>query len=404
MTILSFVDELCVLLFMAVAIVDTILNRNWRKYALFWITILIMSGYIVYSMTCVHYNKPAFIVLDGFLCMKPIVPFLVLSAVGPTLTVSDKLLFQRIALVNCAVSATILLTAYRLIFALGYHAMAFGVAIFISVLIYLFCAADSKGHIPHEKLLLVTIFLISGLLCRRSKYYGEFVLATFLMYVYRPGIFRHLNLKHAAVLMLLGAALIAVSYKKIIFHFVIGAGDIFDPNMEMAFARPMLYLTAGMIMIDYFPFGTGLASFASYPSQLNYSTLYYEYGLDKVYGLSPSYPDFIMDAYYPQLAQFGVVGVVLFFATFVYIYRRLLAKLKQNPTANKWQFITGVLVICFVMIESVGGTDFVKSSGMLGMSLLGIITAKSQSDPSSVQQDATESTDNSTMKTKMIKI
>ena len=81
----------------------------------------------------------------------------------------------------------------------------------------------------------------------------------------------------------------------------------------------MLYVTGGQILLDYFPFGSGLASFASNASAVNYSTLYYDYGLDKVWGLSPSKTDFICDAYYPSLCQFGVVGVCLF----IYLWKEM---------------------------------------------------------------------------------
>lgn len=68
-----------------------------------------------------------------------------------------------------------------------------------------------------------------------------------------------------------------------------------------------MYLHGFTILFDYFPFGSGLASFASFPSAENYSSLYYEYGLNNIGGLSPDMPDFICDAFYPTLAQFGII-------------------------------------------------------------------------------------------------
>ena len=158
----------------------------------------------------------------------------------------------------------------------------------------------------------VFLLLCGGLLCTRSKYYGCFVLASFFLYFYRPGITRKFKFKHALILILLGIIFVGVAWKKFNYYFITGGSDTFDPNKISSYARAALILTSFLILWDYFPFGSGFASFGSYPSSENYSTLYYEYNLDKVYGLSPDMPDFIMDTYYSTMAQYGVAGWFLF--------------------------------------------------------------------------------------------
>ena len=91
-----------------------------------------------------------------------------------------------------------------------------------------------------------------------------------------------------------------------------------------------MYLHGFTILFDYFPFGSGLASFASFPSAENYSSLYYEYGLNNIGGLSPDMPDFICDAFYPTLAQFGIIGVILFITFWVYTYRFLRMMIRKT--------------------------------------------------------------------------
>ena len=67
------------------------------------------------------------------------------------------------------------------------------------------------------------------------------------------------------------------------------------------------------ILADYFPFGSGFATYGTFASGVHYSDIYAQYGMDNIYGLTKSYYSFVADTYYPSLAQFGVVGVCLFF-------------------------------------------------------------------------------------------
>ena len=70
-------------------------------------------------------------------------------------------------------------------------------------------------------------------------------------------------------------------------------------------SRPAMMLTSIQILYDYFPFGSGLASFGTFASAEYYSPTYAVYGLDHLWGLSKEMPTFICDAFYPELAQFG---------------------------------------------------------------------------------------------------
>ena len=61
-----------------------------------------------------------------------------------------------------------------------------------------------------------------------------------------------------------------------------------------------------------FPLGSGFATFGTYMSGEYYSPLYYEYGLNTVWGLWPSNPTFVSDSFWPAiLAQFGFIGLVV---------------------------------------------------------------------------------------------
>lgn len=367
-------------LFLGIALVDCVLNKNWRRYRLLWMLISIFSAYAVYSVVCFNFNTPKYILMDLIIEIKPFLPFIVIFAITPSFTEKDKAILKIVAVINIIVAAFILLSryviGYVLLSPIMHHVMYGGITIFLSTMIYLYCSIDKDGNVSKKDLIAIVLSLIFGLSCTRSKYYGEFVLAIFFIFVYKPGILKNLNFKHLALVVALIAVFIGVGWSKFKFYFIEGASDVFDPNMIESFARPVLYVTSWFILCDYFPFGTGLASFASFPSAENYSQLYYEYHLDKIWGLSPSMPYFICDAFYPSLAQFGVVGVILFIYFWVYIYKYIKVLLHFDNTLYRYTFCTGVLLICFLLIESIASTVITQNCGMMAMMLLGMICAK----------------------------
>ena len=61
-------------------------------------------------------------------------------------------------------------------------------------------------------------------------------------------------------------------------------------------------------------------------------------------------PDFICDAFYPTLAQFGIIGVILFITFWVYTYRFLRMMIRKNPILYINQFSIGALIISAMLI------------------------------------------------------
>ena len=161
-----------------------------------------------------------------------------------------------------------------------------------------------------------------------------------------------------------------MTWNKISYYFITGSSGTFNPSEVQSYARPVLYATAGLIIADYTLLGSGLASFASFASSANYSGLYYEYGIDKVYGLSEAMPDFICDAYYPSLAQFGLIGIILFIVFWRIVYKKLFNLYKQDIARLRYCFITGTLALFGVLIENTTGTVFSQSYGMVMVSII----------------------------------
>lgn len=376
-----YVDELCSAFLMGVALLDCVVNNNWKRYSPLWVVVAILAFYAIYSLTVVHFNVPLAIALDWITELKPFIPFMVFFCVNPQLTDRDRIWIRRVCLFNAVFVGLLFLGGYSLVELFVFHVTYASNTIFICVLFYLYCSMDSDGKFSIRNLKIAVVLLTVGLLSARSKYYGVYIFTMYFLFGYKPGIMRHFTVKHAIATLGLFALILAASWHKISYYFLTGNGETFDPTTIESFARPVLYVTGFSILFDYFPFGTGLGSFATAASSKFYSNVYYEYGIDKVHGLAPNLDfDFICDAFYPSLAQFGVVGVVLFVIFWIYTYGFLRKGIRFCPKKMKNIFILGSLIIIFILVEGIAATTFTHVHGMYAMMLYGIICGRSHAD------------------------
>lgn len=372
--LVKFLDEVMVYCFVGLAAADIVINRQWKRYRLLYALLGVMAFYVVYSITAVHYNTPAAVVQGAIIELKPFIPLAVVIAIAPEVTAGEKRILKAIAIFNmilCAVALCSLPTFVRLIYG---HVADFGGVCIVSAMVYLYCSISRDGKFSHRHLIVAIVILCIGLACTRSKYYGEFVLSIFFLFIYRPGITRNLTLPRLLMFGVLAAIVIAVSYQKLSFYFLDSIDfNHIDLNKMDSYARMALYAMMFVVIAMHPIFGSGLSSYASYTSAYPYSSLYAELGMDKVYGLSPSKPDFISDAYYPELAQFGIVGIILFIIFWVYIYKYLKVLIRKGDTRAQTLFRVGAIIFCFIFIEMTSGTLVFQGPGEVMMTLLAII-------------------------------
>lgn len=381
--LIKFTDELVCAFLLGLVVLDCYGWQSIKKYVPLWILVSIMAFYALYSLLFCHYNTPLSIISDFVSQIKPFVPFIIVRQMGVTLLPELK----PIAKLLCVANAFMMIVFYiwgqgQLILPFGHIAYLGGICM-ISALLYVYCSLDVNGKISQKELLIAFLILSIGLICGRSKFYGQFIITVSLFLWYRQGLFSHISVKHILAVGVLLLLVVAVTWNKISYYFVQGAMDMMESESIEAFnysiARPMLYVTGGQILIDHFPFGSGLASFASNASATSYSTLYYDYGLDKVWGLSPAKTDFICDAYYPTLCQFGVIGIIIFVFFWRWILRMLAEKERNLGIRFYYPYIIGISLIVFILIESIGGTSFIQSSGLQSMMILGILLVNDSS-------------------------
>lgn len=187
-----------------------------------------------------------------------------------------------------------------------------------------------------------------GMLAPKFKFIGEVACFTAMIFFVKQHL-RFRNVKTMFFATLLTTAVLFITWERFDAYYVTGW------NQDLA--RPATYRTSFKILKDYFPFGPGMGTFACNGAWRYYSPLYYKYELNHIWGLD-EVGGFICDAYYPTLAQFGVVGVALFIA---FWRRRLL--IMNSIKDMKYYRVTWIAFFCLA-IEQTADSSFLSGKGM----------------------------------------
>ncbi len=240
----------------------------------------------------------------------------------------------------------------------------------LALLFYLGYLRNSGG----AKTVAIFIMLI-GLLAPTSKYLGM-VLCTLVVlpFVNQPVRF---NFKYITAGLCLLLFMLFVVWDDIAFYM------LRDKDEETA--RFMLYSMMPQILVDYFPAGSGFATFANAASATWYSSLYSQYNLDIVFGLTEGDASFVSDVYYPTLAQYGLIGVGLFI-WFIYYLLNLLKRSYQEIRDIK-RYRVGLLAIAYILIESTSDASLIGNRGVLTMVILALTLYKYTPAPQRVYVD-----------------
>jgi hypothetical protein len=122
-------------------------------------------------------------------------------------------------------------------------------------------------------------------------------------------------------------------------------------NDPYSTARFALHYASVLIAVDHFPLGTGLASFASHASRVYYSDVYYQYGLASVWGLTPEFPEFITDTFWPMiLGEGGIAGLVAYASFFFVLGFRFWRAARQAEVSREQRFL--LLAAIFLLVGS----------------------------------------------------
>lgn len=208
-----------------------------------------------------------------------------------------------------------------------------------------------------NKYIALTI-LLTGMLAPKGKFMGEVVCFIAMLFFIRKRLdFK--SPKTVFVVSILMAVVLIVTWTKFDTYYVSGWSN-------EALARPMTYKTSLKVLWDYLPFGPGMGTFASWGAAEYYSPLYYHYHLNEIWGMSPKFNVFIADAFYPTLAQYGIVGVILFC---IFWKRRLTV---FNEIENMRYYRIAMITFFCLAIEQTADTSWLSGKGMGYCMLLGL--------------------------------
>lgn len=356
---LKFIDELMVaFLVMLLAL----LYRERKRYLLLShlaILFVYFAFQIGYSLL-IGSNLPQAILTDAVIQIKPFLGFYTTYILMAELSRSHKKILTLLMLAGGGTLLILALIDYHWEF-FG-HISRFATAATITAVVYLYCSSFRWADVGVFLLLLAV-----GFFSTRTKFYGFYVLAAGLVVAVKLGYRFQFSLLSAIGLIAIAALVVAVSWHRIELYFIEGMFR----SKEM-WARPVLYLTAGAILITYIPFGSGLASFATFASASYYSPTYTEFKIDQIFGLSHANPDFITDTYYPALAEFGLVGVALFLFFWGYWITQAKRFYLAHRKGREKEFLLFILIVLFFAIESTTDSTLTHNRGLFMMILLGL--------------------------------
>ena len=236
------------------------------------------------------------------------------------------------------------------------HPSRFATAAIATAFLFLYCSTYKWSDI------LIFLFLLTiGFFSTRAKFYGFWVVAISLIVFTKLGGQMRLNWKSIAAGILICLLAIWFAKEKIIIYYVDGM-----MNSREMWSRPAMLFTSGQIFYDYFPFGCGLGSFGTFASAEYYSPIYEMYGLNHIWGLSKNMPIFICDAFYPELAQFGIIGAILYFFFWYTIIRKSASQNIQKSTCI-W------MIFIFFLIEGIADSTFTHNRGLFILIILALM-------------------------------
>lgn len=226
---------------------------------------------------------------------------------------------------------------------------------FIIRLVYLnYYSFESK-----KNYLWLVIDLLFALLSFRTKVILSFI-SVIVVYelLYKTKNFIDILKKISPILILIVA--VGFVFKGILFN----TYELYFTDKYGTSARQALNINSLRILKDNFPLGVGFGKYASWFSVLEYSDVYYKYGLDTIYGLQPSNPWYATDVFWPSIiGETGIVGTIIYIFLLIYtlkiIYKYLL-KNKDYKDFINLELIAFLLLIQTI-VESFGEASFNSS-------------------------------------------
>lgn len=350
---MGFFDEFLVVLILAYAI-----NRrdfNLSREVKFCIGIFIF--YLIYSLAMAVNVKEATI-RDFLICSKPFVCFYAAQYYG--MDFSEKAVIRCRKIVKMMGVCLWIMAPF--ISQLYFNTTHYYPACAYTGILYILLSDFRK-----KDWIIATLILAPGLLSIRAKFFAEFVIWLFLVFFLKKRL--KFNISFIIIGCILCYIIYRINYDKIMMYTVNG--------IDEGAARTYMYLTSIKVFEDYFPLGPGFGTFGTDSAAKYYSPLNYHYYLNNIWGLNPdddtAGTSFYSDTFYPLLAQFGVVGLVLFF---LFLKRRWV---EGRNLGNDNMYKLFVFIFVYVLIQCIAENTFTGANGLPILLMLGFVLSNRKS-------------------------
>ncbi|MDR2470282.1 MAG: hypothetical protein LBD27_07385 [Tannerella sp.] len=329
---------------------------------------LVFLFYLCYSLY-VSYNSQYAASLDFLTQIRPYAAFFIVSQMALPFSEQQKKWLKRICL--CIWPFFIPVGIYGLVNSTAFDTIMGHETNFVSVvvclsLVYLYCSDFTLK----ERFTFV-FMLTTGLIAVHTGFYVFFLLAVGLLFCFRDATIFRRNWRTGISLFVAFACMLYIVTSQI-------AATLLLPDVNGGASdfttRSVLYHTAIEMLRDFFPFGSGFASFATDASGACYSQIYAVYGLNAIDGLRPENCTAVSGSYYPSLAQFGIAGILLYLFFWVFVISGALLRFRQER--NIRLFVLVLMLAGFIFIENVTDSFFTSNKGFFLMMFFGLLTGK----------------------------
>ncbi len=222
----------------------------------------------------------------------------------------------------------------------------------------IFCALMSFTKYTLQKrkidLIYFLVFILGIVISTRRKPLIGLILSLIIFFIVVPSSTLRFKFRKLSIIGTLIAIITFLFFDLI--NDVLQSGYTYFYQLDnLDIARNALYVIAITISSQYFPLGLGFAQFGGATSFINYSNAYYEYGLNRVYGLGPGIDEsmFGMDTYWPYLiGQIGLLGLIIFLYMLWKLFLFLKSKIRSELFYIKFLSISSVCILVEAIWEA----------------------------------------------------
>jgi hypothetical protein len=126
-------------------------------------------------------------------------------------------------------------------------------------------------------------------------------------------------------------------------------------------ARYALFKYGFVTAKNYFPLGSGFATYGTAIAQQYYSPLYYTYNFSKYWGLGSDFSAFLTDNYWPAvMGEFGFFGLILMAVLLISVIKHSI-----SFTDNKYSKLCVVFGFASLLVSSIASSSFFACTRIL---------------------------------------